>query len=126
MKLYRDFNIAFLSAIWGGLLLMSTMTACSTLGYENVDTARKAIIVANAEIRAANLLLQDLVVRNVINDEDAQASLQSLRQAHGELQTAQSALTVADDPATANTGLERANRALGVALIILSAHTGEP
>lgn len=114
-------------AMIAGLFTMAIVQACSTVpGYENVDTARKSILVANAEIRGANLLLQDLARRDVISAEDAQAALQSLREAHGTLQTALSALDVGGDPVTAQSGIERANRAITLALTILSSYTGEP
>lgn len=108
------------------LLTMLSAQSCSTVGYENVDTTRKAIIVANAEVRAANLLLQDLIVRDVISDEDAQVALQELRKAHGYLQAALDAITLSGDPIAAQSGLERATTTITVVLTLLSQFTGEP
>ena len=111
-----------------GLLLLAlfvvNIQGCATLGYENVDTTRKAIVVANAEVRAANLLLQDLIRRDVITDADAQTALDSLRTAHGQLQTALDAVSLAGDAAAGRTGLDRANTALSIVITLLSTYTG--
>lgn len=110
------------------ILLLSTFAvqSCSTLGYENVDTTRKAILVATAEVRAANLLLQDLIRRNAISNNDAQNTLSNLRAATGNLQTALSAIDAAGDPALARSNLNRANVAITLALTLLSQFTEEP
>jgi len=109
------------------LLLLSTFVipACSSLGYENVDTTRKAIIVANAEIREANLLLQDLVIRNVITDASAVTALNALREAHAGLQTALAALIAGGDPAAAQSTLDRVNRSLSLVILLLSTYSEE-
>jgi len=118
--------------IWGTYLLalmcfgMLTLNACSTLGYENVDTTRKAIVVANAEIRAANLLLQDLITRDAITDASAVSALNALREAHAGLQTALDALTLSGDPAAAQTALDRVNSSISLVILLLSTYTGEP
>ena len=129
MKRFAD-NFLFNYVWWLMAALMIsaiTLQGCETFGgYQNVDTTRKAILVANAEIRAGNLLLQDLVRRDVIGRDNAQKALLSLREAHGSLQTALDAVDTGGDPVTAQSGLDRANRALNAALIVLSAFTGEP
>lgn len=99
---------------------------CSTIGYENADTTRKAIVVANAEIRAANLLLQDLVTRNAISDASAISALNSLRDAHATLQAALDALVLSGDPAAAESALERVNSSLSLVILLLSTYTGDP
>ena len=104
------------------LVVLSMLTACSSFGYgdADIDTTRKAIVVANAEVRAANLLLQDLIERRVISASNAQTVLNNLRHAHDSLQTALDAVDANGDPVTASELLERANRALGVGLAILA------
>ena len=107
--------------LWSAFLLQS----CSTVGYENVDTSRKAIVVATAEVRAANLLLQDLIQRNAVSDSDARTALTQLTVAKDNLQTALNAIDLAGDPATAATGLQRANVAISVALNLLAPLVGD-
>ncbi len=114
---------AFIIALAIGIV---SIPSCSTLGYENVDTTHKPIVVANAEIRAANLLLQDLIRRDAITDDAARSALNTLRTAHGHLQTALDALALSNDPAAAQTALERANVALSLSITLLSTFTGEP
>jgi len=105
------------------LPMFLALQGCATAGYENVDTTRKAILVANAEVRAANLLLQDLIQRNVISNNDASNALDSLRDAHTALQTALDALVFNGDPVTAQSALERANISLSLTLTLLSSFT---
>ena len=116
-----------ISGIYFAFILSFIMgvTACSTLGYENVDTTRKAIVVANAEIRAANLLLQDLIGRRAIGREPATRALNDLRTAHNHLQTALSAIDAAGDPVLANTSLNRARLSLSIALNLLAPLVGD-
>ena len=104
------------------LLIFSSMAvvSCSTLGYENVDTTRKTILVANAEVRAANLLLQDLVQRRAISQSDAAVALNSLQTAKNHLQTALSAIDAAGDPVTAGNSLNRAKVSISVAMALLA------
>ena len=103
-------------------LLLSFLGAagCSTLGYENVDTTRKAILVANAEVRASNLLLQDLVQRRAISQSDAATALNSLQTAKNHLETALSAIDAAGDPVTAGSSLDRAKISISVAMTLLA------
>lgn len=104
------------------LLILSSMAvvSCTTLGYENVDTTRKAILVANAEVRAANLLLQDLIQRSAISQADAATTLNSLQTAKNHLQTALSAIDAAGDPVTAGNSLDRAKVSISVAMALLA------
>jgi len=101
-------------------LMLSLQTSCSTLGYEDVDTTRKAILVANAEVRAGNLLLQDLVQRRAISQADAEVALNSLQTAKNQLQTALSAIDTAGDPVTAGNSLDRAKVSISVAMVLLA------
>ena len=93
---------------------------CASMGYENVDTTRKAILVANAEIRAANLLLQDLIQTGQIEQDDAARAHQSLQSAKDNLQTANDLLNLVGDPAGATSSLERARVSLNLAITLLS------
>lgn len=102
------------------LFLLQGLSACSTIGYENVDTTRKAILVATAEVRGANFLLQDLIKREAITNDDAKNALNQLVIAKDQLQTALNAIDLAGDPATATTNLQRANLAISVALNLLA------
>lgn len=109
---------------WIGILLvlslLSMASGCATAGYEGVDTTRKAILVSTAEVREGNKLLQDLVRRNVIENDDAREVLSHLRDAHAVLQEALTIVQTNGDPATAETLLARANVTINIALGILS------
>ena len=105
--------------VWAALLLFN-LSACTSLGYENVDTSRKAILVATAEVRAVNLLLQDLIRRNAISDDDATNALNQLIIAKDSLQTALSAIDFAGDPTIAATNIRRANIAMTIAINLLA------
>lgn len=131
-NLFHHYKTEFLTH-WRGLiglfllaLFIVNIQGCGTLGYDNVDTTRKAIVVANAEILSANLLLQDLIRRDAISDASAISALNALRDAHATLQQALDALTLSGDPAAANTALERANSSLSLVILLLSTYTGEP
>jgi PBP1b-binding outer membrane lipoprotein LpoB len=102
------------------MLLALFMQGCASAGYQNVDTSRKAILVATAEVRGANLLLQDLIEREAISNDDAKNALNQLIIAKDQLQTALNAIDLAGDPATATTNLQRANLAISVALNLLA------
>lgn len=111
------------SGLWLALLLSFVMgiVACSAFpGYENVDTTRKAIVVANGEIAAWNSLLQDLIERRAISREHAERAHDALQVAKNHLQTALSAVDVAGDPVTATNSLDRANLAISVAIGLLA------
>jgi len=111
--------------IWAAFLL-PVLSSCGSMGYEKVDTSRKAILVVTAEVRAANLLLQDLITRNAISDDDATNALNQLIIAKDSLQTALDAIEIAGDPATAATNIQRANLAISVVLNLLGPLVGEP
>jgi len=123
MKLAKFTNFYLIALIFLSLLTGLALQGCATQGYENVDTVRKAIFVADAEIRGANLLLRDLVERHVIDTDRANKALQSLRDAHSANQLALDAITLSGDPATAGSHLERVNSALTLALALISTHS---
>ena len=112
---YRSFILAFFM-----MFAMVTLQSCASMGYEDIDTTRKAIVVANAEVRAANFLLQDLIARRAISKKDAGRALQSLQTAKNNLQSALNAVDVSGDPVLAGSKLERANISISVALRLLA------
>ncbi len=101
-------------------LALFVLQGCGTLGYTNVDTTRKAIVVATAEVRAANMLLQDLIDTGSISQSDARKALNSLQSAKNRLQAGLNAIDVAGDSAMGENNLHRANVALSVALNLLA------
>jgi hypothetical protein len=100
-----------------------SLHGCETLGYENVDTTRKAILVSTSEVRQANALLQDLITRNVIDNESALNALGKLQDAHKLLQDGLNAIDVLGDPVTAEDNLSRANISISLALSLLAQFT---
>ena len=115
MRNWLAFSVLMLAAL-------SILNACETLGYGDVkiDTVRKSIVVSNAELRGANLLLQDLIRSSTISQNQAQSALDKLNDAHDALQDALKAVDVNGDPLTAETSHERAQRSLSLALSILA------
>ncbi len=116
-RLLQHRQFIYLLFMWLSLI---GAAGCSTLGYTDVDTTRKAILVANAEVRAANMLLQDLISSGSIGRTQAESALSSLNSALGQLQTALSAIDSAGDPALAETNLERAKISLSVVMAMLA------
>lgn len=116
----RAVKVPLINAMYVMYLLIA-MQGCTALGYGEVDidTTRKAIVAANAEIRGANMLLQDLVTRRAIDRDDAQRALSALQEGKNHLSTALRAVDVSGDPATAANRLELANTAISVALSLL-------
>lgn len=121
----KNYLPSIIVLVWTAFLL-SGLSACGSMGYEKVDTSRKAILVTTAEVRGANLLLQDLIRRNAISDDDATNALNQLIIAKNSLQTALDAIELAGDPATAATNIQRANLAISVVLNLLGPLVGEP
>ena len=103
------------------MLAVLTLQGCGTMGYGDVDidTTRKGIVAATAEIRGANLLLQDLIQRQAISRAQAQSAQDALQQAKDGLQVALNAIELGGDPAAADTRLQAVNASLSVALQIL-------
>lgn len=112
---YRSFVLAFLM-----MLAIAGLQSCASIGYEDIDTTRKAIVVANAEVRAANFLLQDLIKRRAISRKDADRTLSSLQIAKNSLQSALNAVDISGDPVLADNNLERANISISIALSLLA------
>lgn len=114
IKFYFVFLLAF--------FVLALIQGCASNGYDgaDIDTTRKGILVANAEVRGANLLLQDLILRRAISQSQAQQAKDALQDAHNGLQRALDAVNVAGDPVAAETWQQRANRSLSVALTLLA------
>lgn len=114
----KPFYALYCSCLIG--LALVTLQACETLGYEGVDTSRKAIVVAIAEVRAQNLLVQDLIQRRAISRDQAQSALNTLTEALNYAQTALNAVDVSGDPLAAGTNLQKANTSLSIAIGLLA------
>ena len=108
--------------LWLYCLLAIGLQGCTAMGYGDVDidTTRKAIVVSVAEVRGANLLLQDLIQRRAITSAQAQTAKDSLQDAADGLQVALNLVNLSGDPVTANTHLERARISISVALSLLA------
>ena len=116
-RLLQHKQYIYLLFMWLSLI---GAAGCTSMGYTDVDTTRKAILVANAEVRAANLLLQDLIGRGAIGRSQAESALRSLNSALGQLQTALTAIDSAGDPVLAENNLERAKVSLSVVMSMLA------
>ncbi len=117
MKTLQLRQTVYLLFMWLSLI---GAAGCTSLGYTDVDTTRKAILVANAEVRAANMLLQDLINRGAIGRTQADSALRSLNSALAQLQTALTAIDAAGDPVLAENNLERAKVSLSVVMAMLA------
>lgn len=124
VKDQRDWTGLIIAGTWIAFLLICLLAvaSCQTFKYENVDTVRKGIVVANAEIKAANLLLQDLIKRQVISQDKATDALNALQAALDELKNAHEIIKISGDPFEAQAGVERADAALTLAITLLSAY----
>ncbi len=116
------YKYKFVYTLWLYFLLAIGLQGCSTLGYGDVeiDTTRKAVLVAVAEVRGANLLLQDLIQRRAISSSQAQTAKDSLQDAADGLQVALNLVNLSGDPTTANTHLDRAKISISIALSLLA------
>lgn len=119
-----------------GLLMVFSLTGCGLFGGGNpysevdvdvdVDSTRKAILVANAEVRAANLLLQDVVRSRSISSNDAQKALNGLQDAKNSLQLALNAVDIAGDPVEGQDRLNTAIISIDLVLAILAPLVADP
>lgn len=106
-------------------LLALMLSGCGTFGgnpYSDVDidSVRKAIIVANAEVRGANLLLKEVIQSRLISQVQAQRSLDALQTAKDGLQNALNAVDLSGDPLLGQDHLDTALRSLDLVLQILA------
>ncbi len=112
-------------------LLIIMLSGCGMLGgnpYSDVDidSTRKAIIVANAEVRGANLLLKEVIRSRQISQVQAQRSLDALQTAKDGLQYALNAVDLSGDPAQGQDHLDTALRSLDLVLQILAPLVAPP
>ena len=121
-----SFVVIGYSIFFLGLATPLWITSCTTLGYENVDTIRKAIIVTNSEIQDANLLLQDLIRTGAINREQGETALAYLQDAKDYLQTASDALNLSNSPMIAESNLQHEISTLSLVINLLAPFAGEP
>lgn len=118
------------SALLGLVLVL--VSGCGIFGgnspYEgvNIDTTRKAILVANAELRAANLLLQEVIKSRSISGDDARRALDGLQDVHKTLQAALNAVDLFGDPIEAQGHLDSAIVSLDLVLAILAPSIAPP
>lgn len=89
-------------------------------GDVTIDTTREAIVIANAELRAANLLLQTLIRSNSVSRDQAQAIKDELQNANTSLREALEAVEQVGDPLLGRDSVTKASRALDVALRLMA------
>ena len=102
------------------------LPGCGTLGGHDIDTARKAAVVANGEIRSGYLLLESLVESRAIDSQTARRAQSSLDDARSAIRASFTAVQVAGDPSQAESSTERALQALDVAMNNLSGYVAAP
>lgn len=111
------------------LLPLLFLGGCAAIpGYADidVDNTHDAIVLANAELRATNLLLQNLIETEMLTTSEAQQALDSLQDAHDTLQKALTAIKVNGDPVTAESHRARALRSISLVMQLLAPSVGEP
>jgi hypothetical protein len=101
------------------------LTGCGLFGgnvYDdvNIDSTRKAIVVANAELRATNLLLKEVIQSRAISKEQAQKALDGLQKTQDYLQQALNAVDIAGDIVQGQDLLDSAIMSLDIVLEILA------
>lgn len=99
------------------LLLVTGCTLTSPFAGK-VNTANKGFVVAVAEIRAANLLLQQLIQDNHISQADAQLAKDRLDEALTLVEQSKAAVA-AGEQTEGQTALQSAVLAIDAALLIL-------
>lgn len=119
MKRLLQYNSFYTLILYAFVAL--SIQGCTTLGYGDVDidTTRKSILVANAEVQGATLLLKDLVARRAISRSQAQSTKDGLQDAKDALQLALNAVNLSGDPIAADSHLDRAKIGIRIALSIL-------
>lgn len=107
-----------------GFYAVLGLAGCAT--YGDIDTARKAAVVANAEVRGGYLLLEELVQNRAVSAAQAREIQSTLDDANEAVKSAFRAVQAGGDPTQAATSLERANAILDVALSLLGQYAGPP
>jgi len=113
------------------LVTILSLSGCGIFGGNqysevDIDSARKSIVVANAEVRAANLLLQEVIKSRSVSSGDAQKALDGLQNAKNSLQLALNAVDLAGDPVEGQDHLDAAIRSLDIVLAILAPLVAPP
>lgn len=105
-----------------GFFMALVVAGCTSNPYADVsiDSTNKAIVVATAEVRAANLLLQEVIRARAISSGQAQSVKDNLQTAKDTLQASKTAVQTSGDPLQGQNGIETATRALDFALQILA------
>lgn len=113
---------------WVVLLLVPVFWLAGCALYEDVpiDDTRDAILVANAELRGANFLLQDVIRSGAISQADAQQAKDHLSDVHEGLAQALVAVDLHGDVVDAENRLDQALVALDLALALLAQYTAPP
>lgn len=89
----------------------------------NVESVRQGIALATAELRAANFLLQDLIVKKNISKDDAQKALNYLLISKQSLSSANAAIAIGDPGVPdSQAQLARAIEFLDLVLAIMAPH----
>ena len=91
---------------------------CALYGDTNIDTARKAAVVADAEIRAGYLLLESLIVGRTIDAEAARKVKNALDDARAGVRLTYNAVR-SGDAVGGDDLLTRALGALEIAMTIM-------
>jgi len=110
----------FTIGLFMGLVL--TTMGCTSNPYSGVtiDSTNKALAVATAELRASNLLLQEVIQSRLINRAQAQQIKDQLQEGLNVVSASAAAVALSGDPADGQDGLDRATRAIDFALAILA------
>lgn len=106
-------------------LLAIVLSGCGTFGgnsYSDVDidSTRKAIVVANAELRGLNYLLREVIRSRAISSVQAQQAHDALQASQNRLQDALDAVDLTGDPALGQGHLDTALRSLDFVLQMLA------
>lgn len=107
------------------ILFASFLSGCAQFGgnpYEGVkvDTGRKGIAVTLAELRGANLLLQEIVAYEVITSDDATKIADQIELREKDLERAAIAVAMTGDPSQADNALGLAASTYGVVMGVLA------
>lgn len=92
-------------------------------GDTEIDTARKAVVVADAEVRSGYLLLESLIKSRSISASDARKAKTALDDARAGIRLTFSAIKLSGDEAAGADTLTMALAALNVAMTIMGAIT---
>lgn len=118
---YRQYAYTF-----GFLLAVLFVGGCSALpgyGDTKIDTARKAVVQASAEVRAGYLLLDNLIDNRTIDAATARSAKDRLDQANAGVNTVFMQIQRNGDPSQIGDSLEATLVAIDVAMGLLGQYT---